>query len=173
MQLNDAADLLKNGINYNKNSRQIWADLGAGSGTFTIALSSLLPEESIVYAIDKNAEVEQIPDKEGITLIRKQDDFTRMELPDNLDGILMANSIHFLKDKSSFIKSCQKKLKQNGSFLIVEYDTDVSNPWVPYPLSFNSLKNLFKEAGFSFVKKLAEKDSIYRRDGIYSAIIKQ
>ena len=56
-------------------------------------------------------------------------------------------------------------------FLMVEYDTDLPNPWVPYPLSFITLRKLFTELGFSVVKKISEKKSLYRTGRIYTVII--
>ena len=54
---------------------------------------------------------------------------------------------------------------------MVEYDTDLPNPWVPYPLSFITLRKVFTELGFNVVKKISEKKSLYRTGHIYSVII--
>ena len=62
-------------------------------------------------------------------------------------------------------------MKPPEIFLIVEYDTEISNPWVPFPLSFISLENLFKKAEFTSVIKINEKPSVFRRAKIYSALI--
>ena len=85
----------------------------------------------------------------------------------------MANSFHYVKDKDSFIKKIEKKFKSVALFLILEYDMDISNPWVPFPISFNSLKLFFKNEGYASIKKLNERTSIYRRANIYSALIKK
>ena len=111
-----------------------WADLGCGTGTFTLALASLFKENGIIYAIDKNKSVlNNIPDRYEDVLFKKyQADFMTDQLPfDNVSGIMMANSLHYVKDKHRFIKKLKKHLLKAGCFLIVEYESTLSNPWVP------------------------------------------
>ncbi|MEO8588978.1 MAG: methyltransferase type 11, partial [Flavobacteriales bacterium] len=56
-----------------------------------------------------------------------------------------------------------------GAFMLVEYDTDKSNPWVPHPLSFTALAQLFKGCGFRTVTRLAERPSAFGRARLYAA----
>ena len=101
-----------------------------------------------------------------------ESDFMRDDLNlQNLDGILMANSIHFVRKKKQFIEKLVPLFHSAPVFLMVEYDTDFPNPWVPYPLSFGTLKKLFTELGFSVVKKINEKKSLYHSGKIYSVFI--
>ncbi len=171
MNLEEAIELLW----YSSNEKQAWADLGCGTGTFTSALAHQLKAGGVIYAVDQNKNaLNKIPDEyHEVQIIKHQADFTEFDLPDNLDGVLMANSLHYVKDKAVFIKKIEKKLMHSGSFLIIEYDTDKSNHWVPFPISFQSLMSLFESSGFTSIKKLNEHPSIYRRANMYSAIVKK
>jgi precorrin-6B methylase 2 len=81
-----------------------WADLGAGSGAFTLALSDLVGLSAEIYAIDRDkgalSRLEQshrarFGTSQNIHTVRG--DFTgALSLPP-LDGILMANSLHFYR----------------------------------------------------------------------------
>ena len=153
---------------------QSWYDLGAGTGIFTIALAHLLMAGSKIVAIDNDAtSLRQIPNKIDNTDIQiLKQDFTRTELPDNhFDGILMANSFHYVRDKIELIQKIRTNLKPRHSFLIIEYDTERSNTWVPYPISFSSLQEFFKNAGYKSVIKLNERASRYNSNMMYAAVI--
>src|SRR6185436_10163725 len=77
-----------------------WADLGAGDGFFTHALSTRLPPGSHIHALDRDAAVlKQIKVHHGVTLTTRPLDFVKqpLDLPP-LDGILMANALHYVND---------------------------------------------------------------------------
>lgn len=171
MELNIAVKLIKKGIS--QNTRQHWADLGAGSGLFTKALASLLPKESKIYAVDKNRALNYNEEISGVVQVVKiTRDFTDLPLPiPLLDGIMMANSLHFVFDKAQFIDGIRRSLKNESRMVIVEYDMIKSNSWVPYPVGFETLQKLFFDCGFRDVKKLHEEPSTYNRSNIYSALI--
>ncbi|MEX6688253.1 methyltransferase domain-containing protein [Danxiaibacter flavus] len=173
MELQEAIRLLHQEV-YPFNAPETWVDAGCGSGLFTLALASLLPKGSHIYAVDKNKSVLQnIPDSyNNVSIQTKVADFSSEGMPfNNLDGMLMANSLHYIMDKISFIKQTQRSLKQRHSLLIVEYDTDTAvSSWVPYPVSFASLEKLFTKLGYQHIHKITETASRYNRKGIYAAI---
>jgi SAM-dependent methyltransferase len=174
MQLKEAIGLIDH-EKFKPKSKQNWYDLGAGTGTFTIALAHLLPKGSKIFAIDNNAAaLRQIPATAGNADIKTiQQDFTLAELPyRDFDGVFMGNSLHYVKNKISFIEKIQTSLKPGHSFFIVEYDTEKGNQWVPYPVSFKSLQELFKNAGYDSIIKLHERPSKYNSNLMYSALIR-
>ncbi|MDO1448416.1 hypothetical protein Q0590_19225 [Rhodocytophaga aerolata] len=172
MDLSEAINLIRYDGLFQEN-KAAWADLGSGSGLFTYALASLLPTGSVIYAVDQQAVVlSQLPNPKNTVIRQQQANFItdELQLP-RLDGILMANSLHFVKDKIALIKKLGAYLKENSSFLIVEYDTEVANRWVPFPVSYHKLKLLFEEAGYTQVIKLQEKPSLYGRANLYAVYV--
>jgi SAM-dependent methyltransferase len=173
MELSEAISLLQNEY-FSQRNPSHWADLGCGSGLFTFALAHLLKPGSSVQGVDKilprfNFDLQPA----GVEIGSMQLDFVADELPfQNLDGILMANSLHYVEDKNLLIKKLSKNLKPGGQFLIVEYDADAPvRHWVPYPMSFLTLKTFFENLGFSSVQKLGERSSLFRRANLYAALI--
>lgn len=161
MQLSDAITLINSPQLYSS-AKSTWADLGCGTGLFTRALSTLLAPHSSIHAVDK-VPLQTLPDQHHyVDIIKCNLDFVKEEWPfHSLRGILMANSLHYVKDQLAFIHKAEHYLAENGCFVLVEYDTDSANPWVPYPLSLNSLKKLFMKAGYSSVLKIGEYSSAY------------
>ncbi|TDW97624.1 class I SAM-dependent methyltransferase [Dinghuibacter silviterrae] len=138
---------------------QKWADLGCGTGLFTRALATLLHPESTIYAIDKTRQ--DLP--KGILFLQKNFEKDPLGLPP-LDGILMANSMHYVKDKGTLIRRLQPP-----RFIIVEYDTQKSNPWVPYPIGKEQLKGFFKDMGYDQFNLLGDRPSAFGRARMYAA----
>lgn len=173
MKLQDAAHLIEHPLlRQQENAR--WVDLGCGNGFFTFALAQLLPRGSSIEAIDRRPVVLQsLPNPQHIAISRQQFDFTQQPLPfHDLTGLLMANSLHYVQDKPAFIAQMKEHLGKQGCWLIVEYDTDKPNPWVPYPLSFRSLEKLFAAAGYPPPEKLKEMPSAYNTGKLYAALVR-
>jgi ubiquinone/menaquinone biosynthesis C-methylase UbiE len=138
-----------------------YADLGCGSGTFSYALAGLLPAGSSIICIDKDQQ--QIkPEYNGVNLQFIKANIEQIELP-LLDGILMANSLHYIKNQEAFI---QRLKGFTASLILVEYDTDTGNRWVPYPVSFRRMQQLF-----GHVTRLGERSSVYGRANLYACQI--
>jgi ubiquinone/menaquinone biosynthesis C-methylase UbiE len=152
---------------------QIWADFGSGDGAFTLALRDLGGPNIQIYSIDQDQgrlktqkqNFEEIFPDSNITFI--QQDFTKPLDLQLLDGILMANSLHYIYDKKTFLKNLKKYLKPQGILLIVEYNSDIGNMWVPSPVSSQNLANLLKDVGFINPQKLAAVPSDFLSE-IYS-----
>jgi SAM-dependent methyltransferase len=207
-----------------------WADLGCGSGTFTLALADLLAPGSSIEAIDLRPSIAPRTTKNGVAIHPRTADFTTLEirlragiaqdpdpnpapnpnpasspdpalnpnpisnprhaapaaaapLPDRLwpgtqpliyDGILMANSLHYVRDQGTFLArllGAPSQATRPGVLLLVEYDTDVPVArWVPYPLSFTRAAALLKSSGWSRVQKLGTYPSAFGRTELYAAL---
>jgi SAM-dependent methyltransferase len=81
----------------------------------------------------------------------------------------MANSLHFVKDKLPVLTRLLDLLEPGGRFLLVEYDADRGNPWVPYPMSFPTWRGLAQAAGLTEPVRLATYPSRWL-GGMYSAL---
>lgn len=172
MRLTEAMQLIKPGF-HGAFTNERWADLGCGNGLFTKALASLLGSSNTIYAVDKDTQrIRNADDVADIEFIKL--DFIANALPfSDLDGILMANALHYVEDKNSFIRTLDSHMKPNGRFVIVEYDTLSANQWVPYPINFQQLVKTFATHGFAKVWKIGERNSIYRSDKIYACTVER
>jgi ubiquinone/menaquinone biosynthesis C-methylase UbiE len=173
MEVTEAVALIESGFQ-DRTRKESWADLGCGSGTFTKALAALLQEGSKIYAVDKESQHFSIQKAPTAAIEFLKLDFMSDTLPfADLDGILMANALHYVKDKPAFIEKLKKHIKGDGQMVIVEYDTEQRNPWVPYPVSYENLMKIFSSCGFNRIEKLGERKSIYRAAKIYACSIKR
>lgn len=135
-------------------SPQTWADFGCGNGVFTEVLASFLPSGSKIFAIDKNPRIFPGHMRTGIEVTFQQSDFVhdKIELPP-LTGILMANSLHFVEDKETFIRRLSDYFPDETKLIIVEYDRKMANPYVPFPIDFETFNALLRRIGFSEIEK--------------------
>ncbi len=153
----------------------VWADLGSGDGAFTLALADLLGPTGSIHSVDRDGHALEVqsarlrdafPDV-GVRPIVA--DFARhIDLPP-LDGVVMANSLHFERDKAAVLRLVRGYLRPMGRLVIVEYDTDHGNQWVPHPFSFRNWTTLAAAAGFRETRMLASVPSQFL-GSIYSAV---
>ena len=147
----------------------VWADLGSGTGAFTLALAELLGAEGQIFSVDKDSwalrEQARIMSSRfpAVTIHYQTADFTRsLDLP-LLDGIVMANSLHYIPPakKVGVVQSIRKYLNIKGRFILVEYNVKSGNFWVPHPIPFTTWQQVAGEAGFTHTELLATRPSSF------------
>jgi ubiquinone/menaquinone biosynthesis C-methylase UbiE len=167
---NDHVNLIRDGV-----AGTTWADLGSGSGAFTLALADVLGPGATIYSMDRDASAlrrqaetfrSTFPD---VTVRQLAADFTRpLDLP-QVDGIVMANSLHFVRDKETILPQIVAYIRDGGRFLLVEYDTDRGNGWVPFPVSFETWTAVAAAAGLHDTRRIGSVRSRFL-GSIYSAV---
>jgi SAM-dependent methyltransferase len=168
----DHVELLRGGV---APAGGIWADFGSGDGAFTLALAELLGPAARIHSIDRDERAlgrqrEHLHARFPTVDVRYASaDFTApLDLP-TLDGIVMANSLHFVEQKLPVLELIRGYLADAGRLVIVEYDSDRGNRWVPYPLSYRSWQRLAAPAGFRETRLLHRVPSRFL-GAIYSAV---
>lgn len=172
MNHQDHVFLIKDGIS---ETTKVWADLGSGGGAFTLALADVLDQDGVIYSVDKDKgalrrQASMMQQKFPTTQINYMpQDFTKsLDLPP-LDGILMANSLHYSLNKKPVLKRLMRYLKPGGHFIVIEYDTDRGNVWVPFPMTFGKWQKLADSVGFASTELLATRPSSFLV-GFYAAL---
>ena len=98
-------------------------------------------------------------------------DFTQpLDLP-ILDGIVVANALHFQRyaAQEQVVQQFKSHLRPDGRLIVIEYNVDRGNHWVPYPLSYQSWVKLARTCGFGHTQLLAERSSRFLH-AIYAAV---
>lgn len=171
MNHSDHVNLLRGAVE----TGSVWADFGSGTGAFTLALADLVGAAGRLYSVEKDGRA--LREQQSAMRSRFPDvrteyltaDFTRkLDLPP-LDGIVMANSLHFIRDKAPVLALMRGYLKPDGRFVLIEYNADQGNTWVPYPLSYPTWERMARQNGFGETRKLTAVPSRFLGE-IYSAV---
>jgi ubiquinone/menaquinone biosynthesis C-methylase UbiE len=170
----DHVKLLREGV---PTTGGVWADFGAGTGAFTLALADLLGPTGEIYSVDKDRGLLRTQEQAmrarfpRTTVHYLTADFTQpLDLP-LLDGLVLANALHFQKyiAQERVIHLLKSYLRPGGYLILVEYNVNRGNLWVPHPLSYQGWQKLARESGFAQTQLLATAPSRFLRE-IYAAV---
>ena len=166
MRVDDAAALIRPAVT---RPGGVWADLGAGAGTFSRALAALLGPGGTVYAVDRDRRALATLGARGgapgggATVVPVVADFTAPLVLPALDGALLANALHFVadEDQAAVLGDVAGLLRPGGALVLVEYDRRPASRWVPYPVSRARFAALAATAGLSEPTAIGERPSAY------------
>lgn len=143
---------------------QLVADIGAGSGYFTLRLARAVGEKGTVFAIDVASGMldylRQRLAKERIENVRvlqvpPHDPLLR---DGSLDLIFVCNTYHHLEEREVYLRKLRKALKPNGRLVIIDFykknDMPVGPP-LPIRLSEETVRQELQHAGLHVVAQLA------------------
>ena len=152
-----------------------WLELGAGGGAFTLALADILGPGGRILATD----VDFRGLAEAASRVRHRFPATEFEtrtfnFTDGIpygpfDGVLAANSLHFVEDRDPTLRAIRYSLAPGGRLVIVEYDVDRGNPFVPHPFSFESWRREATSAGYAEPRLISRVPSRFL-GAIYGAV---
>jgi len=85
--------------------------------------------------------------------------------------LLLRTSLHFVaRDRQvAVVAALASHLRDGGRFVVVEYDADHGNHWVPYPFTYRTWEQLATGAGLTGTARLDHVPSRFL-GGIYSAV---
>jgi len=132
-----------------------WLELGSGNGEFTLALADLLGPTGHILAVDRDRwALEELAARAaagfpGTRIHTAVADFT-VDVPTGpFDGVLAANSLHFVEDPAEVLAAVREALVPGGRVVLVEYDAEHGNPYVPHPISFRHWERLAPAVGLT------------------------
>jgi SAM-dependent methyltransferase len=151
-----------------------WLELGAGEGAFTLALAELLGPGGEIVALDRDrAALGRLRDAVArraplVTLTTILADFRDPLPPGPFDGVVAANSLHFVTDPAAILRRAADRLRPGGRVVVVEYDADRGNPWVPHPFSARRFAAIATDAGLQDAREIGRVPSRFL-NAIYAA----
>ena len=145
------------------------ADLGAGSGFFTMRLARIVGPTGRVFAVDidkKRLKTIRKRMKKGkltnIEVIRGETDYPTPP-PDSLDAILISNAYHHMDEYRSMLAHMRRALKPEGRMVILDYDRtyDTDTPGAEtrkeqtekHEIGSNLVQEELREAGFEITER--------------------
>lgn len=173
MDHRDHVQLIRGGV---EGAGPRWLELGAGRGAFTLALVDILGPDASILATDRDVAALRALSQAVAARFPAADvqtaalDFRR-PFPDlrPFDGILAANALHFAPDSVRVVERAAEVLRPGGRLVVVEYDADQRNPWVPHPFSFATWTQRATEAGYGGTRLIHRVPSRFL-NAIYGAV---
>lgn len=141
------------------------ADLGSGSGHYTLAVAHIVGGQGKVYSIDiqkdllkrthTNAEKEHLHNVEILHGDLEKIGGTRLK-DSSIDFAFATNILFQLTDKTTFLKEVKRILKPSGRLLLVDWADSYGGigPIAPHVISEAKAKEMVEKEGLTFERKI-------------------
>ena len=133
---------------------QAVADIGAGTGYFTVRLARSAARPT-VYAVDiEKAMVDYVRQraaKEGLKqVVAVQASATRANLPEPVDVVLVVDTYHHIPDRPVYFRELRKSMKPAARLAIIDFRKGApSGPPEEFRFTPEEITAELKQAGFS------------------------
>ena len=114
----------------------IVADVGSGSGTFSIPMAKAIAPNGILYAVDIDQKmldvVAERAKKEGVTNLRTvlgEYDDPKMPVK-NVDVAFFHRVLHMIEHRQAYVNATAKYLKPDGRIVIIDKNREDSENWM-------------------------------------------
>lgn len=134
-------------------------DAGCGNGYFTLPASELA---DVVYAVDLDVDLlAELRERAGEGVEAIEGDVTRLDelLPEGMDVVLMANTLHGAPEKEEFARAAHRSLLEGGRLIVLNWrdlpkdeTTVLGEPRGPPPelrMSVEETREAVEPMGFS------------------------
>lgn len=112
----------------NLNSKDLFVDLGCGTGIYTKKIRDLINFNKEIICVDTSSEMlKQIPQNQKFNPI-KLDAIEFSKLSYKYDKVLMQYMIHHIKNKDELVFNLYQKLNTNGQILIIRLGGKIDHP---------------------------------------------
>ncbi len=142
------------------------ADIGAGTGYFTLKIAEAVGPEGKVLAHDISAEMLDFLEKQVTAAQLENVELKKVERDDPLlpeggvNTILMVDTIHYVKDRAAYGKKLLEGLAPGGRLIIIDFVPKPMSerPWGPPPEQQFPKEQLHEELAEAGLKVVEEHD---------------
>jgi SAM-dependent methyltransferase len=133
---------------------QVAADIGAGTGYFTVRLAKAAARPK-VYAVDIEMAmvdyVRQRAAREGLTqVVAVQGSATGANLPEPVDVVLVVDTYHHIPNRPAYFRELRKSMKPSARLAIIDFRKGApSGPPEEFRFTPEQITAELKQAGFS------------------------
>lgn len=140
---------------------EVVADIGCGTGFFTLPLAKYVGKKGKVYALDTSLTmIEELRKRtrnlEQVKSIHSQENRFPME-DGSLDFTLLVNMIHELENGRRFLKEVHRVLKPGGRICVIDWKKKKveMGPPLKILLTKKRIRQMLRQSGYGQIKSLS------------------